>query len=338
MMKLRNFTTLCLVAALFICCEKDEGFLGNTPGTLHPINISGSIDQEYTTRVDDGGFCDGDQVGLYGVNWLNNNTQQGTLQNSGNQVDNARYTYNEQSNVWNATGNIYYKDAETNIDLYAYYPYDPPGSVTEYAFEVHKDQSGANTVEGYALSDFLWAKAENVVPTDNKVRLKFSHRLSCANVVLVEGEGFTNGEFEAMKKSVLVMNTSRTASINLQTGTATVTGEPENEGIVMMNSADGFRAIVVPQTVPANAALFSITIDGITYRFKKDAAFTYEAGMQALFTIELNKKSHSGEVELNLVNSEIKPWIADSESHNGNARQYYVVHCEEPGTLKEMKS
>ena len=332
-MNLKNLSVLFLMAALFICCERNEGFSDKPYQDKYPINISGQITQVYTTRVDDGGFCDGDQIGLYGVNWLNNNTTAGTLQDQGNQVDNARYTYDEANLTWNASGSIYYKDANTNIDLYAYYPYDTPSSVTAYPFEVHQNQAGTNTVDGYALSDFLWAKAENVTPSSNKVWMKFSHKLSCANVVLVEGTGFDEGEFATLKKSVLVMNTSRTANINLQTGEATVTGSPESEGIVMMNSADGFRAIVVPQTVAANTALFSITIDGIPYRFKTNSECKYQAGMLSSFTIEINKKSHSGELELKLINSEIKEWIADSESHNGEIRQYYVVNLEKPGTL-----
>lgn len=335
-MKLKDLTILFLMAALFICCERNEGFSDKPYQDKYPINISGQITQVYTTRVDDGGFCDGDQIGLYGVNYLNNNTTPGTLQDQGNQVDNARYTYDEANLTWNASGSIYYKDANTNIDLYAYYPYDNPSNVTAYEFEVHQNQAGTNTVDGYALSDFLWAKAENITPSSNKVWMKFSHKLSCANVVLVEGTGFEEGEFATIKKSVLVMNTSRTANINLQTGVATVTGSPESEGIVMMSSADGFRAIVVPQTVAANTALFSITIDGIPYRFKTNSDCTYQAGMLSAFTIEINKKNHNGEFELNLVNTEIKEWIADSESHNGEIRQYYVVNLEQPGTLGRL--
>lgn len=336
-MKLRTILTLGLAALLMTACQKDEGIeYDPMQGLSHPILIDGRIDQQYLTRVDDGGFCNGDQVGLYGVNYTNDNTVAGTLLDEGNQVDNARYTYDEANLKWTASGNIYYKDAETNIDLYAYYPYGNPASTSAYQFEVQQDQSGAGVTDGYGLSDFLWAKAENVVPSEAKVKLRFSHRLACAHVVLVEGENFVEGEFDALSKSVLAMNTTRTAEIDLATGVATATGEAENEGIVMKQNSEGFRAIVVPQSVAGGKALFSITLDGITYRFKMSEGFVYEAGKQSKFTIQLNKKGHTGEVELQLINTEIVDWVADLETHGGEARQYYVVHQEEPGTLGQL--
>ena len=336
-MKLRTILTLGLAALLMTACQKDEGIdYDPMQGLSHPILIDGRIDQQYLTRVDDGGFCNGDQVGLYGVNYTNDNTVAGTLLDAGNQVDNARYTYDEANLKWTASGNIYYKDAETNIDLYAYYPYGNPASTSAYQFEVQQDQSGAGVTDGYGLSDFLWAKAENVVPSEAKVKLRFSHRLACAHVVLVEGENFVEGEFDALSKSVLAMNTIRTAEIDLATGVATATGEAESEGIVMKQNSEGFRAIVVPQSVAGGKALFSITLDGIAYRFKMSEGFVYEAGKQSKFTIQLNKKGHTGEVELQLINTEIVDWVADLETHGGEARQYYVVHQEEPGTLGQL--
>lgn len=336
-MRLKTILTLGLAALVMTACQKDEGIAYDPmQGLTHPILIDGRIDQQYLTRVDDGGFCNGDQVGLYGVNYTNNNTVAGTLLDEGNQVDNARYTYDEANLKWTASGNIYYKDAETNIDLYAYYPYGNPASTSAYQFEVQQDQSGAGVTDGYGLSDFLWAKAENVVPSEAKVKLRFSHRLACAHVVLVEGENFVEGEFDALSKSVLAMNTIRTAEIDLATGVATATGEAENEGIVMKQNSEGFRAIVVPQSVAGGKALFSITLDGIAYRFKMSEGFVYEAGKQSKFTIQLNKKGHTGEVELQLINTEIVDWVADLEAHGGEARQYYVVHQEEPGTLGQL--
>ena len=299
------------------------------------IHIDGCISQHYTTRVDDGGFCDGDRIGLYGVNYTNNNSQPGTLLDEGNQVDNAMYTFDEANWKWVSSGRIYYKDANTNIDLYGYYPYGSPKSVSTYAFEVEQDQSGANAIDGYEVSDFLWGKAENIAPTNQKIKIRFNHRMACANVVLKEGEGFAEGEFDSLDKSLLVMNTTRTSTINLATGEVTATGKAASEGIVMKENADGFRAIVVPQTVDAGISLFAITIDGVSYRFKKDAAFTYEAGKQSKFTIEMSKKVPSGEYEFTLVDCEIVDWIADLSSHGGEARQYYVVHCDEPGSLEE---
>ena len=333
-------------AMLMAGCTNDPFDEGHVSMMGAPqIQINGFIDQTYTTRVDDGGFCDGDQIGLYGVNYTENNTVAGELLDEGNQVDNARYTFDEANWFWKSQGGIYYKDAETNIDLYAYYPYGSPKNVSAYAFEVEQDQSGGTTVDGYAMSDFLWGKTENVTPSENKVKIKFNHKMSCANVILTEGDGFDKGEWDALEKSVLVMNTTRTSTIDLSTGEVTATGKATREGILMKSGAEGFRAIVVPQSVEAGQTLLSITINGIPYTFKYKvqneqkewvpATFTYEAGKQSKFSIKVNKKKHSGDYELILTDTEILNWVADLDSHGGEARQYYVVHCEEPGTLEE---
>lgn len=333
------YSILFCTALLFAGCTQDfdEPIPSvPTPDGLIAININGSIDQTYTTRVDDGGFCDGDQIGLYGVNYTDNNSVAGTLLDEGNQVDNARYTFDETNWHWTSAIAVYYKDAKTNIDLYGYYPYANVNSVNAYKFEVAQDQSGANAIDGYAQSDFLWGKAENISPSENKVKIKFNHRLACANVILAEGDGFAEGEFTSLEKGVLVMNTTRIAEIDLATGVATAIGEVASEGIVMKSNAEGFRAIVVPQSIEAGKALFTITVNGISYRFKKDADFTYEAGKQSKFTIEINKKEHSGDYEFVLTNSEIIDWIADLDSHGGEARQYYCIHVETPGTLADV--
>ena len=336
-MKNKFSLLLGLVALIFAGCTKDIDDIGIThiPG-IHHIHIEGSINQEYVSRVNDGGFCTGDQIGLFGVNYTNNNTLAGTLLDEGNQVDNARYTFNAEEWTWTSGGGVYYKDSKTNIDLYGYYPYANVESVNAYIFEVQRDQSGENSVDGYGLSDFLWGKATNITPSDAKVKITFNHNLSCANVILVEDEGFADGEFEALKKSVLVMNTSRKAEIDLATGVVSAVGDAESEGIVMKSNNEGYRAIVVPQTVEAGASLFSITVDGVSYRFKYQqgtSPFTFESGKQAKFTISIKKKVPSGDYEFTLTDCDIVDWIADIDTHGGEARQYYVVHQEEPGTL-----
>ncbi len=312
--------------------DPDELVTPTPPWSATPeIRISGGIDG--ATRVLDGAFCDGDQVGLYGVNYEADNTVQGELLDAGNQVDNARYTYDKANNQWVSSGSIYYKNADTHIDLYAYYPYGTPTDVENYLFTVQQDQSGEGVVDGFSLSDFLWSKREDVTPTTETILLHFTHSLSCVEVVLVEGEGFAEGAFENLEKQLLVLNTVNTASINLSTGEAAPTGEASREGIVMRAAGEGFRAIVVPQQMAAATALFSITLDGIPYRFKMSEATEYAAGKLNRFSIEVSYKAHTGEYAFQLADAEIEDWVIDHDEHTGEARQYYVVHQEEPGTL-----
>ncbi len=332
---MKRFLTLlvsCAAALVMVGCmnDIDEGLYDDTASGALAIDIDGSIAQVYTTRVDDGGFCGGDQVGLYGVNYTNDNTAAGTLLDSGNQVDNALYTYNEESHSWTARGNIYYKDANTNIDLYAYYPFGTPESVGAYPFEVLADQSGAGVVDGHSMSDFLWGKTTGVVPSSQKVKIKFQHRMAATQVVLEMGENWSSeAEWESAKMTVLQTGVTRNATIDLTTGEVTATGEVSSEATLMRSTAEGWRGITVPQTVEALTPLFAIDIDGVTYRYKRAEAFTFESGKMHRFTIAVNKKPATGSYELVLTDCQIVDWVADLESHDGEARQYYVVHLGE---------
>lgn len=301
-------------------------------GTI-PVNIDGGISM---TRASSDGFADGDAVGIYVVNYTDGNASQGTLLDNGNQADHVRYVYSASERSWTPSQNVYYKDDKTNVDIYGYYPYSKPESVSAYPFEVEKDQSvpaEGSGLSGYEASDFLWGSAIGISPSTDKVKITFRHRMACANVILAEGTGFEEGEFDLLDKSVMVMNTTRQATIDISTGTVTPVGEASAEGTVMKKCDDGFRAIVVPQTVGASKPLFSITLGGVPYSFSKDEDFTYPAGQMSKFTITVSRKASTGEYEFTLTDTQITAWTEDRETYQGEARQYYVVDVETPGTL-----
>ena len=320
-------------------CLSEPDFEPTPQGGI-PINLDGSINQ-IPTKVNAQGFENGDGLGLYAVNYENENQTPGTLMDKGNQVDHVKYVFDEKNWKWTPVRPVYYKDINTNVDLYAFYPFAEPSSVSAYNFEVQKDQSTARSngkLAGYEASDFLWGKAENVVPTESAIKVKLNHMMAGAHVILKEGTGFEEaGDFALIDKKVLVTNTTRKASIDLSNGQVSPIGGAQATGIVMAPQSDGsFRAIVVPQTVEAGASLFSITVEGKAYTFAKDAAYAYVAGKLSQFTITINRKLQSGEYELVLDDTQIIDWKEDINTHEGEARQYYCVHCEEPGTLGRL--
>ena len=305
-----------------------------------PLNINGSISQVHTKATAEG-FVDKDAVGLFAVNYGEDNTVAGTLAAEGNQADNVKYVFDESKHKWEPVKSVYYKDANTNVDLYLYYPYQKSISdVSQAGFEVQKDQSSAATnvsLGGYEASDFLWGKAENITPVESAVSIRLGHKMAAVQVTLTEKEGFDAGEFAGLEKSVIVTNTTRKANINYATGSVTPVGGPQNDGIVMCPQSDGsFRAVVVPQSVSAGTRLFSITIDGVTYGFKQSEAVEYAAGKQLNVTISITKKTPAGGHELELADSQIVDWTEDRNTHGGEARQYYVVNVETPGTLGQV--
>ena len=326
-----------ILAVLTGCLERSE-LDPNFEGGIE-ISLDGSINQ-VATKVTAEGFETGDAIGLYAVNYTNENQTPGTLLAEGNQADHVKYIFDFEKWQWTPVKKVYYKDINTNVDLYVFFPHSEPESVEDYKFEVQKDQNKAKTATslgGYEASDFLWAKVENVAPTEGKIKVRMDHKMAGVHVILTEGEGFQEDEFVLLEKSVLAVNTTRKASIDMSTGEVTPVGSAQATGIVMATQSDGsFRAIVVPQVVAGGSYLFDITIDGMTYHFKKDTDFTYEAGKVSKFTIRINRKTHSGEYELELVESDIVEWTEDLNQHDKGARQYYCVTVSEPGTLGRL--
>lgn len=337
-MKRVKHTLLYLLAAgamLLTGCSDD--FFGDKTEQhdSNRIQLSGDIDQLAVTRVNDNGFCNGDVMGVYIVDYEGN--KPGTLKVNGNRGDNVRHTFDEPNYKWNSAYDLFWKDKHTHIDVYGYYPFANPESIEDYQFEVQKDQSKATEngeMGGYEASDFLWGKVSDVAPTTSVIRLPMAHRMSNARVTLIQGSGFAEGEWANLEKIVLTANVARKASINLSTGDIKTAGAVENTMTIPSRTNDEWRTIVVPQTVAAGTTLFSITIGGVPYKFTKNEAFTYVSGKMMNFGIKVDKQTGSGAYKLTLVSESITPWENDQVSHDATAKEYIVINST-AGHLKE---
>ena len=336
-MKRVKHTLLYLLAAgsmLLTGCSDD--FFGDKTEQhdSNRIQLSSDIDQLAVTRVNDNGFCNGDVMGVYIVDYEGN--KPGTLKVNGNRGDNVRHTFDEPNYKWNSAYDLFWKDKHTHIDVYGYYPFANPESIEDYQFEVQKDQSKATEngeMGGYEASDFLWGKVSDVAPTTSVIRLPMAHRMSNARVTLIKGSGFAEGEWANLEKIVLTANVARKASINLSTGEIKTAGAVENTMTIPSRTNDEWRTIVVPQTVAAGTTLFSITIGGVPYKFTKNEALTYVAGKMMNFGIKVDKQTGSGAYKLTLVSESITPWENDLVSHDATAKEYIVINST-PGGLK----
>ena len=322
-----------LVAMLFTGCS-DDFFGSSEQHDSNRIQLSGDIDQIAVTRVNDNGFCNGDVMGVYIVDYDGNTP--GTLKVSGNRGDNVRHTFDEPNYKWSSAYDLFWKDKHTHIDVYGYYPFANPESIEDYQFEVQKDQSTTTSegeMGGYEASDFLWGKVADVAPTTSVIRLPLAHRMSNARVTLIQGSGFAEGEWANTKKIVLTANVARKASINLSTGEIKAAGSAESTMTIPSRVNDEWRTIVVPQTVAAGTTLFSITIGGVPYKFTKNEALTYVSGKMMNFGIKVDKQAGSGAYKLTLVSESITPWENDLVSHDATAKEYIVINST-PGGLK----
>lgn len=323
-----------LCGAVSVSCTSYEDVPlggGDVRPSQQPIDFRAVVSQQYVTRVNDNGFADGDKIGVFIVNYVDDQPQE--LAVRGNHADNVRFIYNDAEDEWEGAYEIYWKDRYTPVDAYGYYPYDAElSSITDYSFNVQANQNATlatSGMMGYEASDFLWAKSECVYPSSSPLMLTHNHIMAGVQVNLVEGYGFADGEWESVAKQLSIDNTYLNTTINLQSGVVTVDESVKAEAIIPMPSNGGYRAIVAPQVVEAGKPLMSVNIDGIAYTFKRDEAMTYRSGKLHKFTIEIIKRLAEGDYQLNLVSESILPWQNDSQSHNGAAREYITVHVEE---------
>ena len=332
----QKFFLLALGVLASISCSDYDGDHTSTEHT-DKILLSGEIEQVYRTRANDDGFTDGDEIGVYFVDY--NGTQPGTLLSKGNRGDNVRHTYVVSDNHWQAAHDVFWRDSKTHIDIYGYYPFSQamPNDVNQWSFEIQADQSIPTTAKamgGYEASDFLWGKVTDVAPTPQPIRLSLRHRMSSILIELIEGSNFMTGEFAGLEKSVMVRNTCRTAVINLTTGSVTPQGTADEKGINPCLYNAQYRCIVVPQTITANKELFAINIGGVPYTFKKDEDFEFIQGKTHKFTIRIDKKSEEGQYKLSLVSMTIMPWESDDVSHDAAMKEYVIINST-AGHLKD---
>lgn len=332
---------LLLILSCLSSCHDD--LMEQAPAHGDALTLRAEIDQQYTTRASDGGFADGDKIGVFIVNYQDGEPVE--LQATGNHADNVLFTYDEATGQWSGSYQLYWKDKLTPIDAYGYYPFDAElSSVSHYPFTVQPNQD-THSVEGrqltgYEASDFLWAKKEGVLPTDGAITLRHRHIMAGVKIILEEGDGFLPGEWETISKSVLMENIITEGTINLQAGTATASAASEVKVITPLTTVEGreYRICLYPQTVAAGKRLFSFTIDGQSMEFARQEAMNIQPGKQHLFTFAVNKSLPKGDYQLALTGESVTPWDSDPVSHDGAAREYITVNIEEGEYLGDVIS
>lgn len=325
-----------LLIGIFVSCS--DNITENIPFSSSgvPIQLAGLIDQENTTRANDQGFVLGDRMGIYVVDYVNG--QPGQLDATNNRASNVLFTFDAETYKWSSPTTLYWRDNQTPVDIYGYYPgANAISDPAAYMFEVKENQNApaANgDLAGYEASDLLWGKVSKIQPTDQTIVVKYGHILAGVRVSLQKGTGISDIEWEKLGKTVLIDNTVRTANVDLGTGTVTPVGSIDRS-VQMLEQSEDYRAIVIPQTISAGKTLISVTIDGTAYTHKLTSAMNYQAGKLHNFTITINKSETTGDYELKVVNDGITPWMNDETSHQFSSQAYVVVHCPKIGTLKE---
>ncbi len=325
----------CLLAAA--CASPEFEVIEVSPEDALPITIHSEIKQVHTKRVEDGGFADGDAIGVYVVNYENG--QPAPLSSYDNHATNVKFTFDEDAYSWNPERTVYWQDKVTPVDAYGYYPYrDEISDVRSMPFVICSNQAEIDKesgLGGYESSDFLWAKASGVSPTTGMIRLEHKHMMASVQVTLVPGEGFTAEEWAALDKTVMVENTRLVSYVNLSDGSVAVDETIAPHSIVAAKDGEDWRAIVAPQVVEQGKSLISITINGYSFHLTRDDLMTYYQGKMHKFTIEVQNNIPTGDYQFTLIDEAIVAWESELISHNGAAREYLTVHVDTFGGLKQ---
>lgn len=300
------------------------------------LSITLSAAYPTATRASDNGFEDGDAMGVYVMDYNDNDVQKMTSDDI--HAANVRFEFNGMDNKWNANTPIYWTSKDTPADIIGYYPYSESiSSPSELSFSINRrqDLSGSeNEMGGYEASDFLWAKATKAMPTNSKVDLTFNHVMAGVRVTLKEGSGFGNGEWANIEKLVLIPNIKPTTSIDLSTGlTGVASGDEISVSAYKYN--EDWRAVVVPQTV-VSGNVIDISIDGISYHLTKDTSSEYISGKLTSFTITVNKRTENNGYDFSITDESITAWIDDVDFRDGVVRSYIVVDVPQKGNLKNI--
>lgn len=299
-MKTSNWMMTCLLLIAAGCSSgEDETVLPVTPQEPSTDQIPISLNCGVSTRATDYGFENKDCIGLYVVNYDENTP--GTLQLIGNHVDNMKFTYD---GVWTPDKEIFWKDATTKADFYAYYPYAILTTVTAHPFKLKADQS---TEAAYKASEFLWGKTGNVAPTEEAISILTHHVFSCALIKVKAGNGFTQESLNAANVSVKMNQIKTEATVNLLNGTATAKGEAGT--VIPCKEGDNYKALIAPQTVEADN-LITVTVDGRDFNLKKE--FTFVGGKRHSIPVTVSKTSNG-------INVGIGSWEDDDTDNGGTA-------------------
>lgn len=324
-----------LVTGALASCVDDYSSQIEGNGQLRQIELNCSLEQYSQTRVNDGGFVDGDGIGVYIVNYKDGNSSEISVDSH---VANELFTLDEATGIWEPQTPVYWADNETPADVYSYYPYkEEISDPKKVDFQIYSRQDSNDPEKHfsyYEYSDLLWANNTGAVPGSN-IFLGFSHIMAGIQINLLPGYGIDKSVWPEMSKSVLVNNVPSFVSLDLATGNL-IPASDERISVVPYGNGESYRAVVMPAAVKAGTVLFDITVDGYSYEFTRDSDMELKRGKLHRFTIEVIQRVPEGDYEFDLVDEAVTAWEDDGISHGGDIREYVVVDSPLRGNLRSV--
>lgn len=318
---MKNYILLTAAALMLGACSNDEN-LDNPNG---PVELRLTSGLEVQTRAAHGlntQLKNGEEVHV----WVDDAT-----------TDQNLYTNNilAAGDQGALTGGItmYFPETGNGVDIYAIHGNWGSTALTgfwgtEQTHSVAQDQRTEQTTDGYAKSDLVYAKSQDVKRGQNPttVNLTFTHLLSKVEVVLVQGKGYPNiNKVEILNTKLDAKFTPDKTKENI---TVTVSGtEGENPIEIdkdLTDSGDAAsdgdeslkklnEAVIVPQTLAKGTPFIRVTLNKggkLIYRLKEET--TFAPATKYRYTITANLTGLE-------VTATITPWDQKTGDDNGTA-------------------
>lgn len=293
-------------------CEQEQSS-GLPEIDENKINVTAAIEGIHT-RMTGSDFENNDAIGVYVVEYVNEDANPGELANG--TYKNIKFSNN--NGAWTSASPMYWQ-TKKQVDVIAYYPYYDQltdGITGAYPWTINSNQS---TLQNLLNGDFLWAK-KTTLPRRNAVPLTFVHKMSKIVIKYKLGEGFTS--FPEDTPIDVQTRNGVTTTIDLKTGTVTPasrqesyqkyqmyeTRTPESDIILRQD------AILIPQTLKAGDEFIIIRMADLgLFKYTLQQDMTLQPGYEYTFDITLTK----GGIQVSIGN--ITDWTRPETPNSGNA-------------------
>lgn len=264
------------VTAIFAGCANDEdALLPNDSLKDTPINVDVLV-SGINTRA---GYDNTSQPTMFYLS-IDQNGENYDYTNVVMKHEGGSWVAYESDATDAAKTQLLWEGSEANVIVTAA-TFPLPEASTSYALSVQTDQSTADAVKA---SDHLCYYSNTVTPSTGGISLEFDHIMSKITVKLTLGTKYATSETNPIT-SVTAFGASTGATYS--PGAATPWSAESNVSKISLfpsvtyNKADRtatYEAILVPQTIAANAFGIEIRIGENTYEWKSAEAFTLTGG------------------------------------------------------------
>ena len=216
---MKRYFSIALAALAIAACQQP----------VQPDMAPGKVQVEpVITRATEVNFENGDQIGFTMTK----------VNGAEAYADNAALTFD--GTVFSGEL-MWYADAYSEADVYAYYPYEATGTPAYYAAVL--DQTA-----GIAQADFMAASKKGVLPTPNAITMVFKHMMTkiVVNIDNVSG---------ATVENVVLTGSAASASLDIENQTVTAAAETADIKAYEASAGKVWNAIIIPGTAKLKLAV-----------------------------------------------------------------------------------